>query len=476
LYNVTITRKRNGELFLDSGQIVTNLIVMLIVFILAYFFVAAEFALVQTRLSALEEAEKATSSSRKKKKYQLAMKMVRKLNEYLSTTQVGTSICGIILGWIGESTVEHFVVAAFGATHLIGSASLHIVGAVVGVLLLTYLEVVITEIVPKNISIDIPLKVLMWVVTPLHYFHTAFYPFVWLLNASANGIVRMLGMQPADENGDIFSQAEILNLSKNAVSSGELDKNDYVYMQRAFDFNDKVAKDIMIDRTQLVVLDIDSTVDEALRQYLQSRFSRFPVVANNDKDKILGYIYNYDIIRQSQVDGDIKVSKLLRNIITVPETLALQDVLEQMIQKQVPISVVVDEYGGTSGIITDKDIYEEVFGNINDEIDDVSGDYIHKEENGYYKVSGKTTVYDFERYFGIDVPDFEEEDVVTLGGYVIDHKPDVKVGEHVRIQNYDFEILDNENAHVDWFSVHKLAPEHIEDVPPLIEENEDIFD
>ncbi|MCZ3393197.1 CNNM domain-containing protein, partial [Enterococcus faecium] len=262
------------------------------------------------------------------------------------TIQLCSSIYCIICGSIGESTVEYFVVEVFGATHLINSASLHIVGAVVGVLLLTYLEVVITEIVPKNISIDIPLKVLMWVVTPLHYFHTTFYPFVWLLNASANGIVRLLGMQPADESDEIFSQAEILNLSRNAVSGGELDKNDYVYMQRAFDFNDKVAKDIMIDRTQLVVLDINSKVDEALRQYLQSRFSRFPVVANNDKDKILGYIYNYDIIRQSQVDGDIKVSKLLRNIITVPETLALQDVLEQMIQKQVPISVVVDEYGG----------------------------------------------------------------------------------------------------------------------------------
>lgn len=455
---------------MDGGQIVSNLIVILITFILAYFFVAAEFALVQTRPSALEEAEKEATSARKQKKYRLAMRMVSRLNEYLSTTQVGTSICGIILGWIGESTVEYFVVELFGATHMINSASLHIVGAVIGVLLLTYLEVVITEIVPKNISIDIPLKVLMWVVTPLHYFHTAFYPFVWLLNASANGIVRLMGMQPADENSEIFSQAEILNLSKNAVSGGELDKNDYVYMQRAFDFNDKVAKDIMIDRTQLVVLDVDSTVDDALRQYLQSRFSRFPVVANNDKDKILGYIYNYDIIRQSQVDGNIKVSKLLRNIITVPETLALQDVLEQMIKKQVPISVVVDEYGGTSGIITDKDIYEEVFGNINDEIDDVSGDYIHKEADGYFKVSGKMTVYDFERYFGIDVPDFEEEDMVTLGGYVIDHNPEIKVHEHVRIQNYDFEVLDNENAHIDWFLVHKLKPEELADVPPVIPE------
>ncbi|MDC9255914.1 CBS domain-containing protein, partial [Clostridioides difficile] len=148
---------------------------------------------------------------------------------------------------------------------------------------------------------------------------------MWLLNASANGIVRLMGMQPADENSEIFSQAEILNLSKNAVSGGELDKNDYVYMQRAFDFNDKVAKDIMIDRTQLVVLDVDRTVCDALRKYLQGRFSRFPVVANSDKDKFLGCIYNYVVLRPSKLDGNSNVRQLLRNIITVPETLALQD-------------------------------------------------------------------------------------------------------------------------------------------------------
>ncbi|WP_412989726.1 hemolysin family protein [Pediococcus siamensis] len=440
---------------MDSGQIISDSIVILITFILAYFFVAAEFALVESRLSALEEARESAVGGRLKK-INRAIHMVSNLNEYLSTTQVGTSVCGIILGWIGESFVEYFIIRFFGATHLINTASLHAIGAVIGVLLLTYLEVVLTEIVPKNISIDIPLKVLMMVVTPLHWFHTAFYPFVWLLNASANGIVKLVGMQPADESNEVFSQAEILSLSKNAVTGGELDQNDYVYMQRAFDFNDKVAKDIMIDRTQLVVLDINATVDEALVLYLQKRFSRFPVVANNNKDKILGYVYNYDLIRQSRVDGKIKISRLLRNIITVPETVPVQDVLQKMLQKQTPISVVVDEYGGTSGIITDKDIYEEVFGTINDEVDDVSGDYIHKERDGSYHVSGKTTMYDFERYFGIDVPGFEDEDVVTLGGYVIDHHPDIQVHDKVRIDRYNFEVLDNENAHIDWFHVTRI--------------------
>ncbi|WP_436629757.1 CBS domain-containing protein, partial [Latilactobacillus sakei] len=130
--------------------------------------------------------------------------------------------------------------------------------------------------------------------------------------------------------------------------------------ERAFEFNDKIAKDIMIDRTQLVVIDINDTVKQAIRVYLQKRFSRLPVVANNDKDKILGYVYNYDLIRQGEVDDDIRVNKLLRNIITIPETTPIQAILQKMIDKQTPIVVVVDEYGGTSGIVTDKDIYEEL--------------------------------------------------------------------------------------------------------------------
>lgn len=452
-------------------MLLVNMLVIIVSLALAFFFVAAEFALVQTRISSLDELEQNETNSKHLKKYKLIRHMVTRLNEYLSTTQVGTSICGIILGWIGEATLATLIEDIFGKISWISSTTLHIIGAILGVLVLTYLEVVLTEIVPKNISIGIPVKVLMWTSTPLKYFHSAFYPFVWLLNSSANGIVKLFGMTPASENSDTFSQAEILTLSKNAVSGGELDKHDYIYMQRAFDFNDKVAKDVMIDRTQLVVLNVESSTEDALKEYLMNRFSRLPVVANNDKDKILGYVYNYDIIKQSQSNINMPISKLMRNIITVPENLPLQQVLEQMIQKQIPISVVVDEYGGTSGIITDKDIYEEVFGTINDEIDNISSDNIHKQGNGYYMVSGKTTVYDFERYFEIDVPNFEQEDAVTLGGYVIDNNPKVKVHDHLRLEDYDLEILDNDNAHIDWFLVHKVSSDKINTIKPIVDDN-----
>ena len=208
---------------MDSGQILINLVIILITFFFAAFFVAAEFALVQTRLTALEEQQEARDKP--SMKLNRAIKMVTNLNEYLSTTQVGVSVCGIILGWIGESTIESLLFDVFDLTHLpISAGALHGIGAIIGVLVLTYLEVVFTEIVPKNISIDMPLRVMMFVTTPLHWFHICFYPFVWLLNISANGVVRMLGLKPADETDEVLSQGEILSISRNAVKGGELEK------------------------------------------------------------------------------------------------------------------------------------------------------------------------------------------------------------------------------------------------------------
>jgi CBS domain containing-hemolysin-like protein len=443
--------------FLDSGQIIINLIVILITFCFAAFFVACEFALVQARPSAIEEALENGTGSRSRLKRSL--KMVTNLNEYLSTTQVGVSVAGIILGWLGESTLSAILIDLLNVTHTNpGGATAHAIGAVVGVLLLTYLEVVFTEIVPKNISIDMPMQVLRFVTTPLHYFHIAFYPFVWLLNVSANGVVRLLGLPVANEADEVFSQAEILTLSRNAVAGGELEKNDYVYMQRAFELNDKVAKDIMIDRTALVVIDITANVKEAITMYLQEKFSRLPVVADGDKDKILGYVYNYDLIRQQQVDPTIRIDKLLRNISTTPESTPITEVLQQMIRKRTPIVVVVDEYGGTSGIITDKDIYEELFGTVRDEIDDASNEYIFKQPNGTYQVSGKMTTYDFERYFDTDIKEFDTGDIVTVAGSILDNHPNLKQGSIIKIKNFDFKVLDYENSFINWFEVTENEP------------------
>ncbi|KRK52082.1 hypothetical protein FC53_GL001011 [Limosilactobacillus reuteri subsp. reuteri] len=410
----------------------------------------------QARVTALEEMQ--AKRDKPSAKITRAIKMVTNLTEYLSTTQVGVSICGIILGWVGEGTIEELLTDALSLpSWSLNNSVIHVISAIVGVLLLTYFEVVLTEIVPKNISIDIPIKTLMFVTTPLHYFHITFYPFVWLLNSSANGIVKMLGMKPADESQDVLSQSEIISLSRNAVKGGELEHNDLLYMERAFDFNDKVAKDIMIDRTQLTVIDINKTVNDAIKLYLKTKYSRLPVVADNDKDKILGYVFNYDLIRQKQINGDVSLAKVLRHMPTTPETTPITEVLKLMISTRVPMVVVVDEYGGTSGIITDKDIYEELFGTVRDEIDNVSDNMISKIGENQYRVDGKTTIYDFERFFHVELKDSEDSDVVTLSGYVLDNYHNIHEGETIKLANLDLKIQDYRHSYIDSFIVTTLS-------------------
>ena len=438
-----------------ANTITTNLIIILITFMVAIFFVIAEFSLVTTRPSQLEEM--LTNGTGNKKKVERALHMVHNLNESLSTTQVGTTLVGVILGWFGESTIEELLTDLFGIGNFFGQKTASFLGVVCGIVLLTYLEVVITEIVPKNIAIDMPVKCLMAIVNPLTVFHWIVYPFVWLLNISANGILHLLGMKSADEEQQAYSQAEILKLSKNAVSTGSLDKNDVVYMERAFELNDKVAKDIMTDRTELEVLNATDNVSKALNMYLKEGFSRFPVVRDNDKDDVVGYVYAYDIISQYQEDPQAPISRIIRAMITVPESMLIQEILQLMIKRHTPIVLVVDEYGGTSGIVTDKDIYEELFGTIKDEIDDVSDEYIIKDDHGQIHVSGKTTLYDFERYFHVKIKAFQDSDVITIGGYMMEHYPNLTEGQSVEFGGFNFKLNSVEQGFMRWFIVSRIS-------------------
>ncbi len=431
----------------------TNLVATLIIFGFATFFVISEFALVQTRPSQLEDM--ITNKEGNLKKLKRALHMVHNLNEYLSTTQVGTTLVGVVLGWFSTDTLSELIIRGLKFSPL-GESLAKSVGAVLGVLLLTYLEVVFTEIVPKNIAIDMPVKMLMVIVTPLKCFHTLVYPFVWILNTSSNGVLKLMGFKEAAEENEIYSQSEIIKLSRLAVTGGALDKEDLKYMERAFELNDKVAKDIMTDRTRLTVLDATDTVKTALKLYLDEGFSRFPVVRDNDKDDVVGYVYAYDIVEQSNEGNNASLSRLIRAIITVPESMPIQDILQLMIQKHTPIVLVVDEYGGTSGIVTDKDIYEELFGSIKDEIDDVSDEYIIRDKDGKVRVSGKTTLYDFERFYHEKLKAFQDSDIITIGGYMMEHYPDLKKGDSVTVEGYKFEVAEIEQGFMRWFNVEKL--------------------
>lgn len=435
---------------MDSGpSMLLNFFIIVLVLLLAILFTLTEYSLVKVRLSALRDLqEKREKPSRN---IEHAIYMASHLTEYLSTAQVGITLTSLILGWIGEETVAEIILK----TGLIPAEYSGVVSSVSAMIIFTVVHAVFTDLVPKNIAIEEPIKVLMLIVRPVRFFHVLLFPLIWTLDHLSNMITHMLGFR-TDGEEDIYSQTEILSLSRNAAAAGELDEEDLTFMKRAFEMNDKVAVDIMIDRTSMTAIDVTTTIADAINLYLQDRYSRFPVIADNDKDKVLGYVFIYDLLRQSRINDQDTVAKIMRDIPAVPENMDLHDVMDEMIIKRSPIAIVVDEYGGTSGMITDKDIYEELFGTVRDEIDDVSDDYIEKLGDHRYKVSGKMTLYDFERYFNKKIKELEEDEAVTLTGYVLNHDPEFRAGDTMQVANFKLTALDYDNAYISEFIVQEL--------------------
>ena len=387
-----------------------------------------------------------------------AENMVNNLNEYLSTAQVGVTMTSLVLGWIGDQFITDLLLKI----HLIPREVLVPLAPVIGVLIFTFFHAVFTDLVPKNMAIDRPVQILLAIVHPIQFFHTIFYPFVWLFAVTAAWITKLLGYNVQPEE-DTYSQNEIMTLSQQSEKAGEMDKEDVLFMRRAFEMNDKVAEDIMIDRTQLAVIDIQASIEDAAKLYFEKKFTRFPVVANNDKDHILGYVFAYDIMRQNQINPQQSIRTIMRRIPIVYENEPITNVLQTMVKKQVPIVVVQDEYGGTSGIVTDKDIYEELFGTVGEEIDHATSDMIEKKNpdskgNPTYEVSGKMPLDDFERFFNTKIDQFENSEVTTLTGFFLERQYDMKVGQPIRVENFSFTPLDLQNAYVNKFKVVYIKP------------------
>lgn len=428
-----------------------RLLVIILILLLAALFTLLEYSVVKVRPSELQEL-------RQTRKVKRAEHMVNNLNEYLSTAQVGVTMTSLVLGWIGDQFITDLLLKI----HLIPREVLVPLAPVIGVLIFTFFHAVFTDLVPKNMAIDRPVQILLAIVHPIQFFHTIFYPFVWLFAVTAAWITKLLGYNVQPEE-DTYSQNEIMTLSQQSEKAGEMDKEDVLFMRRAFEMNDKVAEDIMIDRTQLAVIDIQASIEDAAKLYFEKKFTRFPVVANNDKDHILGYVFAYDIMRQNQINPQQSIRTIMRRIPIVYENEPITNVLQTMVKKQVPIVVVQDEYGGTSGIVTDKDIYEELFGTVGEEIDHATSDMIEKKDpdskgNPTYEVSGKMPLDDFERFFNTKIDQFENSEVTTLTGFFLERQYDMKVGQPIRVENFSFTPLDLQNAYVNKFKVVYIKP------------------
>ncbi|MFB5761819.1 hemolysin family protein [Paenibacillus medicaginis] len=405
-----------------------SLLLFALLIVLSGFFVATEFAIIKIRSSRVDQL---VVENRKNAK--ALRTVVNNLDGYLSACQLGITITALGLGWLGEPTVVKILEPVFIKLGISGDFG-HILAFIISFIIVTYLHVVIGELAPKTLAIRKAETVSLLTSPPIIWFNRIMYPFIWLLNGSANRLVRLFGLKPASEHEEAHSQEEIQIILSESMESGKINNTEYGYVNKIFAFDETVAKEIMVPRTDMVCLYTNRSLKENMQTIYDEQYTRFPV-ATESKDQIIGMINTKQLFLEHDRNPDLDFKSLIHPILTVPEVIPVNDLLKRMQKEQVHIALLVDEYGGTSGIITIEDILEEIVGEIRDEFDKDERKEVEKLSENSYLMDGKVILSEFSDLTGLNLDD---EDVDTVGGWVYSRIPEPKTGKeytegHVKV-------------------------------------------
>ncbi|EXX91045.1 hemolysin family protein, partial [Paenibacillus darwinianus] len=289
---------------------------------------------------------------------------------------------------------------------------------------------------PKTAAIRKAEPIALLFSMPIIWFNRIMYPFIWLLNTSANRLVRLFGMKPADEHEDAHTEDEIRIILSESYESGKINKTELGYVNRIFIFDDLLAREIMVPRTDMVCLYTDKSLADNMKIIKREQYTRFPV-ASGSKDNIIGFINTKQFFLRYDNNPDFDFASLLIPALTVPDVMPVKSLLKKMQAEQMHMALLLDEYGGTSGLITIEDILEEIVGEIRDEFDQDERKPIDMVEPGRYMVEGKVLLSELNEILGTHLPN---DDVDTIGGWLYSEKPDVKIGDTVEHDDLVFAI------------------------------------
>lgn len=395
----------------SPGIIISNWIIVFILLLVNAFFVAAEFAIVRSRKVKIEQLTKDGNVEAK-----LALKALEDMNFFIAAVQVGVTIASIGIGWFGSPTIELMLkplMAHFPSMHLY----LAPVTAVVAFLVITFLHVVIGEQVPKCIALQYPEKISLYVAKPMNLFMTISKPFVWILNVSCNGILRLLRV-PSNNTRVVHTIEDLDLLVDTSYDEGVLNETEKDMLHNMFNFSDLTAREVMIPRTDMVCVPIDMPMEELNKLAKESQYTRYPVY-DGDIDHITGLIHVKDLYSLAIEDKTCPIKSLQRKILLVPETITLDNLVREFKKNKGQMAVVVDEFGGTSGIITLEDVFEEIFGDVQDEFDEEVETDITEIKPNHFLVNGMMRLDELAEYFDIPEDRFKTEDVDTVAGFVV---------------------------------------------------------
>ena len=394
------------------------------------FFVAAEFALVKVRPTQIDPHVAAGE-----RRGRMARHMVRHLDAYLSATQLGITLASLALGWIGEPAFAWVVEPA--VTFFAGDnpALVHSVAITIAFLVITVLHIVLGELAPKSVAIRKPEPTALWVALPLFVFYKVTYPMIWMLNHAANGLLRLVGIQPVSE-GELAHSEEELRLLLATSGGARLSDQKRELLDNVFELSHRVARQIMVPRADVVYLSTTLPVAENLKIARRSGHTRFPL-CKGDLDHVVGLVHIKDIFRvERPLDS---LAEVAREIVFVPETLTLDRLLKRMRAERFHMAAVMDEYGGVSGVVTFEDVIEEIVGQIQDEFDAEKPELVPGGD-GLYQVAGGMLVEELEAALGVE---FSERDEDTIGGVVLSELGRLPAaGERLEVGPLDIEVLE----------------------------------
>ncbi|WIV19651.1 hemolysin family protein [Paenibacillus polygoni] len=419
---------------------ITNLLILLILIGLTAFFVASEFAVVKIRMSQIDQL-----IGEGNKKAVLAKKVVADLDYYLSACQLGITVTALGLGALGKPTVERLLYPLFDYLHVpesIASAASYAIAFI----FVTFLHVVVGEMAPKTVAIQYAEKITMLLAAPLYWFGKVMYPFIWALNGASRVLLRAFGVKPAGHD-QAYSEDELRIIMNQSYEGGEINQTKLAYMENVFSFDERVAKDIMVPRTELITIDQDMEYVDIIPVLDQYNYSRYPVIEAGDKDRIVGVVNVKKMLPYIVAKKESKLSDFIRELPYVVENTRIQDAMIKMQQQQVHMAVVIDEYGGTSGILTMEDILEEIVGEIRDEFDADEVADIQKTGEHEYLINGRILLNELEKQFGFI---FEgDEEVDTIGGWIQYHKgTTVETGDVIEHGEFAWTVAEMDNFQI----------------------------
>ncbi|MBI4444640.1 MAG: HlyC/CorC family transporter [Acidobacteria bacterium] len=405
------------------------------------FFVASEFSIVKVRGTRIQELIRQGNA-----RAESAGHLVSRMDEYLSATQLGITLASLGLGWIGEpafATLFEPVFTELGAASPVLTHSLSVTAAF---LLITFLHIVLGELAPKSLAIQMPEPVVLWSSRPLVWFYRISYPFIWALNGAAIFSLRLFGVKPVSGGELAHSEEELRLLIAHSQEKGLLDREAKRLLERVFDFAERSARQVMVRSSEVVYLDIRKSLEENLEIARRQRHTRYPL-CDGSFDHVIGIVHVKELFWQHQKLGSfLNLQNVQSPVQFVPDAKPIRALLTEFRKSRVHLAVVVDEYGGTVGIVTMEDILEELVGEIQDEFDREVPVSVRRTDENHFLVRGRTLLENLESELGIKVED-EEND--TIAGHVMTLLGRVAhVGDVVEVKGFRVRVVGMEGLQI----------------------------